>query len=140
VTGPESTNAILVIYDIFGYFPQTLQGADILATSDKDHSYQVFMPDFFEGEAASISWYPPVTDEQKTQLYSWFSTRDPTMGVSKIPKILADIEAAYGKKTWAALGVSFFPPSPCPGLEQSLLLTVLSSIAGVVKSSLSRLE
>jgi len=58
VTGPASAkNAILVVYDIFGYFPQTLQGADILATSDEKHSYQVFMPDFFEGEPADIAWY-----------------------------------------------------------------------------------
>jgi len=49
VTGPTSaTKGILFIYDIFGYFPQTLQGADILATSDHDEKYQVFMPDFFE--------------------------------------------------------------------------------------------
>ena len=32
------------IYDIFGFFPQTLQGADILAHGDKDKQYQVFMP------------------------------------------------------------------------------------------------
>ena len=57
VTGPASAKtAILVIYDIFGFFPQTLQGADILANSDKNHTYQVFMPDFFEGEPADIAW------------------------------------------------------------------------------------
>jgi hypothetical protein len=33
-----------LIYDIFGFFPQTLQGADILALSDKDNQYQVFIP------------------------------------------------------------------------------------------------
>lgn len=44
-TGPSSAkSALLVIYDIFGFFPQTLQGADILAHSDKEHQYQVFMP------------------------------------------------------------------------------------------------
>jgi dienelactone hydrolase len=46
--------AILVIYDIFGFFPQTIQGADILAASG---DYQVFMPDFFEGQPADIAWY-----------------------------------------------------------------------------------
>ena len=41
VTGPaNATKAILYIYDIFGYFPQSLQGADILSTSDKDNQYQ----------------------------------------------------------------------------------------------------
>jgi hypothetical protein len=107
ITGPaSSTNAILVIYDIFGYFPQTIQGADILATSDKQHSYQVFMPDFFEGEPCNIAWYPPVTEDQQKNLYAWFSTRGPNIAVTRIPKLLEDIESVYGKKTWAALGVS----------------------------------
>lgn len=44
-TGPkDAKSALLVVYDIFGFFPQTLQGADLLAHSDKDHQYQVFMP------------------------------------------------------------------------------------------------
>lgn len=44
-TGPkDAKSALLVVYDIFGFFPQTLQGADILAHSDKEHQYQVFMP------------------------------------------------------------------------------------------------
>ena len=56
VTGPSSaTKAILFVYDIFGYFPQTLQGADILATSDKENKYQIFMPDFFEGKPLDVS-------------------------------------------------------------------------------------
>ena len=45
ITGPkDAKSALLVVYDIFGFFPQTLQGADILAHSDKEHQYQVFMP------------------------------------------------------------------------------------------------
>ena len=57
VTGPaNATKAILYIYDIFGYFPQSLQGADILSTSDKDNQYLVFMPDWFEGKYCDISW------------------------------------------------------------------------------------
>ena len=48
-TGPkEAKQGLLVIYDIFGFFPQTIQGADILAYSDSEHPYQVFIPDFFE--------------------------------------------------------------------------------------------
>lgn len=49
-TGPSSTKSgLLVVYDIFGFFPQTLQGADILATGDKDKPRQVFMPGEFSG-------------------------------------------------------------------------------------------
>ena len=51
VTGPPSAkNAILVVYDIFGFSDQMLQGADILALSDtKNGPYRVLVPDFFEG-------------------------------------------------------------------------------------------
>ena len=53
VTGPSTaTKAIFVIYDIFGFFPQTLQGADILAYSDKENQYQVFIPGELEGQYA----------------------------------------------------------------------------------------
>lgn len=55
MTGPDdATKAIVVIYDIFGYFDQTLQGADILATSDDHQKYKVFMPDWFGGNPLPI--------------------------------------------------------------------------------------
>ncbi len=34
------------------FLPQTLQGVDILANLSTEHTYQVFMPDFFGGEPA----------------------------------------------------------------------------------------
>lgn len=44
-TGSSSAKSgLLIVYDIFGFFPQTLQGADILASGDKDKPRQVFMP------------------------------------------------------------------------------------------------
>ncbi|KAK3338627.1 hypothetical protein B0T25DRAFT_561220, partial [Lasiosphaeria hispida] len=46
VTGPDdASRGIVVIYDIFGYFDQTIQGADILATSDAHQKYKVVIPD-----------------------------------------------------------------------------------------------
>lgn len=59
--------------DIFGFFPQTLQGADILAYGDKEREYQVFMPDFFDGKPADISWYPPDTDDKGKKLGEFFN-------------------------------------------------------------------
>lgn len=68
-TGPKNAkSALLIVYDIFGFFPQTIQGADILAHSDKEHQYQVFMPDFFDGKPADISWYPPDSKEKGEKL------------------------------------------------------------------------
>lgn len=45
-----------------------------------------------------------MTDEQKAGLYSWFPTRMPPTGAAKIAKLLKDIEAVYGAKTWGAAG------------------------------------
>ncbi|KAF7916015.1 uncharacterized protein EAE98_010870 [Botrytis deweyae] len=100
---PSAKKAILVIYDIFGYYPQTIQGADILAQGSGE-GYQVFMPDFFEGEPAKIEWYPPVTDEQMKSLMDWFAPRKPNIAIERIPSILRNIEEKYGEKSWGAVG------------------------------------
>lgn len=51
VTGPPDAHTVLLgIYDIFGYFNQTLQGADILA----DKGYRVVLPDFFRGMSSFV--------------------------------------------------------------------------------------
>jgi len=106
-TGPkDAKSALLVIYDIFGFFPQTLQGADILAHSDKDHQYQVFMPDFFDGKPADISWYPPDNDEKGKKLGEFFSTQAaPPKTLERIPKVLKEIEGQRsGIQQWGVVG------------------------------------
>ncbi|OGE47839.1 hypothetical protein PENARI_c036G09081 [Penicillium arizonense] len=108
VTGPESASkAILVVYDIFGFFDQTIQGADILATST-DQKYRVFMPDFFEGSPADISWYPPTTDEHKEKLGNFFSTKAaPPKTLSKIPGVVAEgnkLAPGGNFQSWSILG------------------------------------
>ncbi|KAF5878781.1 putative dienelactone hydrolase family protein [Botrytis fragariae] len=104
VSGPPSAKkAILIIYDIFGYYPQTIQGADVLAQGSGEEC-QVFMPDFFEGQPAKIEWYPPVTDEQMKSLMDWFAPRKPNIAIERIPSILKDIEEKYGEKSWGAVG------------------------------------
>ncbi|KAF8864578.1 dienelactone hydrolase family protein-like protein [Acephala macrosclerotiorum] len=107
VTGPaDATKAILYIYDIFGYFPQSLQGADILSTADDKTKYQVFMPDWFEGKPADISWYPPDTKEKGEKLGNFFKTTGaPPATASKVPTILKEIESKYSKiSTWGVVG------------------------------------
>ncbi|KAI1190199.1 dienelactone hydrolase [Nemania serpens] len=106
VTGPpDADKAILAAYDIFGFFPQTLQGADIVATSDAGQSYQVFMPDFFNGSPAKMEWYPPVNDEQKAALGEWFKDAQWSIHRPKLPGLLQ----AAGKfnpkiKAWGIMG------------------------------------
>lgn len=49
-----ATKALFIIYDVFGYSYQILQGADFLASQ----GYKVFMPDFFGDDPAPMSWMP----------------------------------------------------------------------------------
>ena len=106
VTGPaDADSAILVIYDIFGHFPQIIQGADILAYSDKDHPKQVFMPAFFGDSPADISWYPPDTDEKGAKLGKWFETAAPPKHLPKIPGVLEEAEKLNSNiKSWGVIG------------------------------------
>ncbi|KAF6766486.1 dienelactone hydrolase [Ephemerocybe angulata] len=86
VTGPEkSDNAIVCVYDIFGYFPQTQQGADIVAAST---CTTVYMPDFFEPEGPfDINRYPPKTEEDKKAIQDFFGgTANPSAAISKLTK------------------------------------------------------
>ncbi|KAI9841811.1 MAG: hypothetical protein M1837_000356 [Sclerophora amabilis] len=106
-TGPSTaTTAILFIYDIFGFFPQTLQGADILAHSDKEHQYQVFIPDFFEGKPADISWYPPDTEEKGKKMGAFFSgPAAPPKTTERIPKILKALQTGQSNiEKWGVIG------------------------------------
>ena len=106
VTGPENADtAILSIYDIFGFFPQILQGADILAHSDKEHPKQVFMPDFFEENCANIEWYPPDTEEKQKKLGAWFEVAAPPKHLPKIASIIAECEKTNPNiKSWGMIG------------------------------------
>ncbi|KAL4973316.1 hypothetical protein BDW66DRAFT_162181 [Aspergillus desertorum] len=109
VTGPaDATKAILVIFDIFGFFPQTLQGADILSTSSKQ-KYRIFMPDFFEGEPADITWFPPSNEDQKKKLGNFFQTKAaPPNTLSKIPGVVAEANSYAPSggafESWSILG------------------------------------
>lgn len=105
-TGPkDAKQGILVVFDIFGFFNQTLQGADILAYTDKDHPYQVFMPDFFEGSPADISWYPPDNEEKGKKLGEFFETKAaPPKTLPRIPKIVEELSKSKGIEKWAILG------------------------------------
>lgn len=107
VTGPSNaTQAILAVYDIFGFFPQTIQGVDILAHSDKEHPYQVFVPDFFDGEPADISWYPPDTKEKGEKLGNFFQTKaGPPLHLPKIKDIVKEAsESNSNISSWGIIG------------------------------------
>ena len=125
--------------DIFGFYEQTLQGADILANSDDHNKYKVFIPDWFEGKPADISWYasisclsaksdvagiryPPKTEEQGNKLNNFFSTiASPPKIVGKVPDTVKEIEKQHPEiKSWGIIGVCFLHPPGLPGLTDPL--------------------
>ncbi|PSS37124.1 hypothetical protein PHLCEN_2v997 [Hermanssonia centrifuga] len=104
VTGPEKPGklALVSVYDIFGFKPQTQQGADILA---EDLKAQVVMPDFFEGdEPWPVDNFPPTTDEDKKKFQAWFGGfANPANHVPKLINVAktlkeegAEFVVAYG--------------------------------------------
>jgi dienelactone hydrolase len=105
VTGPaDATKGIVVIYDIFGYFEQTIQGADILATS-QHQKYKVFIPDWFKGEPAPIEWYPPNTPQKQKDLGAWFGKNPPAGVAGRLPDLVKALEAKNPSiKSWGILG------------------------------------
>jgi len=106
-TGPStSDSAILFVFDIFGHKPQSIQGADILASSGST-KFQVFVPDLFNGKPADLSWYPPDNKEKEEKLGQFFSTTaNPADAAKKLPQIVAEINKQTGGtiKNWAVVG------------------------------------
>ncbi|KND89872.1 putative AIM2 family protein C30D10.14 [Tolypocladium ophioglossoides CBS 100239] len=93
VTGPaDATKAIVLIFDIFGYFDQTVQGADILAYGDDTQKYRVFIPDWFKGKPCPIEWYPPDTEEKHKKLGHFFSTFPPAKIAGYVPGYVKALE------------------------------------------------
>lgn len=111
VTGPvrDASRGILVIMDIFGFFDQTIQGCDILATADDHQPYAVFMPDAFDGEPLPIDLFPPDNEEKQKKVGAFFAKNSPPSFVPKIAGILEAAQAKYPNiKEWAAVGVGPF--------------------------------
>ncbi|KAE9975304.1 hypothetical protein BLS_002674 [Venturia inaequalis] len=108
-TGSASpTHAILYIYDIFGLYPQTLRGADILARSvagKARNDTKVFMPDWFT-QPADISMYPPDTPEKMEYINNFFSDNAaPSAIIPKIDGIIKSIEAKNPTiQSWGIVG------------------------------------
>jgi len=108
VTGPASaTKGLISIYDIFGYFDQTIQGADILAFSDKHTKYKVFMPDWFKGDVCPIEWFPPDTEEKQAKLGGWFAKTEhaPAAVAALLPDYVKSLQAAHPSiESWGIIG------------------------------------
>lgn len=86
VTGPaDATRAIIDIYDVFGFAPQTLQGADRLAAHLGNTL--VFVPDFLEGHYVQPEWLPADTPE-KQKAFEEFRAAGPVSLERAVPNLL----------------------------------------------------
>ncbi|CAK7268796.1 hypothetical protein SEPCBS119000_003245 [Sporothrix epigloea] len=73
IVGPDdATKAIVTVYDIFGMWPQTLQGADLLSSLT---GALVLVPDFFNGDGAKPEWLPADSDEKKKLIGDFFAAK-----------------------------------------------------------------
>ncbi|KAG8931188.1 hypothetical protein FRC02_003084 [Tulasnella sp. 418] len=100
--GPEDAeNAIIFVFDIFGYYPQTLQAADILAQT---LNVRVVMPDWFRGKPMDLRHFPPLTDENKKAIGDFFGDIGRTD--KRLPELYAVAEQLKkdGAKKVASVG------------------------------------
>lgn len=117
MTGPakEASKGIFVIMDIFGFFDQTIQGCDILATADDHNKYAVFLPDAFDGAPLPIELFPPDNEDKQKKLGEFFGKNSPPSFVPKVHSVLKDAQAKYPNiKEWGVVGVSPDPQRPLP--------------------------
>ncbi|CDO72737.1 hypothetical protein BN946_scf184990.g20 [Trametes cinnabarina] len=109
VAGPEKPGkvAIVCVYDILGFMPQTQQGADILA---KKLNVQVLMPDFFEPAGPfPAEKFPPKNDEEGAELQAFFGgTGKPENSVANLIKVGNTLKAE-GVEWVGAYGLCWGP-------------------------------
>ncbi|KAL7269227.1 hypothetical protein RUND412_008122 [Rhizina undulata] len=103
VTGPrDAKTGVLVVYDIFGFFPQTIQGADIIASA----GHLVVMPDYFHGNPLEISVIPPDTPEKQAKLQSFFAgPAAPPTNVAVSRNLYPTLQSQFPEtKRWGVIG------------------------------------
>jgi dienelactone hydrolase len=91
--------------DLFGFFPQTVQGADILAHAG---NFAVYMPDWFDGHPADISWYPPDTKEKADALSAFFAgPASLPVATARAREVVEELVKAGGEAAgkWGAVGL-----------------------------------
>lgn len=105
VTGNTSAKrGVVFVYDIFGYYPQTLKGADRLS----EHLDAVtLVPDLFEGAQAYVEWLPMDTEEKKSAFGKFYTeVASPPKNVEKLLKVVAEAKAKYPSvEKWAIIGL-----------------------------------
>lgn len=100
----SSERGVMLVYDIFGLYPQTVQGASLLA---EKLQCLVIIPDFFGGKAASIDWVAMDTEEKRNNMMAFFGEKaNPEENLSTLLNIMTQSEHLYPHvKGWGVLGL-----------------------------------
>ncbi|PVH89428.1 hypothetical protein DL98DRAFT_580127 [Cadophora sp. DSE1049] len=104
IIGPSDTkSAIIDIYDIFGFAPQIIQGADALSAA---LGVLVFVPDFLEGDYAKGEWFanPTLENEKlKGELFGRAMAFEPKTKL--VTKFVEHVKNKWSVEKWSALGL-----------------------------------
>ena len=100
----SATRGVVLIYDIFGLYPQTKQGAALLA---QELNCLVIIPDFFHGKGADLSWIPIDTEDKKDKLMAFMAEEaNPDKNVAALSSIMKETKLLYPNvEKWGALGL-----------------------------------
>lgn len=109
---PKATRGVLLVYDVFGLYIQTLRGADILASGydpvpDSAGDFQVFMPDFFGDNPQDMANFPPKTPKQYDAIIKFMhGPADPPATMKLVGPLMETISKTHPEITsWATLGM-----------------------------------
>ncbi|KGO40374.1 Dienelactone hydrolase [Penicillium expansum] len=100
----KAKRGVVLVYDIFGLYPQTKQGAALLA---KELDCLVIIPDFFNGEAANIEWVGMDTAEKRDNMMGFFANKaSPEKNLATLYSVTNETKSLYATvEKWAVLGL-----------------------------------
>jgi len=118
----ESKTVIISIMDVFGFAPQTVQGADLMSSTGA----YVILPDMLEGKPLShTAFSPPQTEEKQKAIQTFFSTFGaPPTGAGKVSKIIAELKGKGIEK--------IFLVGYCWGAKVAMINAARDAITGVI--------
>ncbi|KAJ5469774.1 hypothetical protein N7530_007131 [Penicillium desertorum] len=100
----NAKRAMVLVYDIFGLYQQTKQGAAFLA---KELDCLVIIPDFFNGEGANLEWVGMDTPEKKSKMMGFFAGKaSPENNLATLLSVTEEAKNLYTSvEKWAVFGL-----------------------------------
>ncbi|KZT57047.1 hypothetical protein CALCODRAFT_496717 [Calocera cornea HHB12733] len=122
VGNKASKVAIISVMDVFGFAPQTVQGADLLSTSG---AYVVLFDPFDGKPLAADVFMPPQTPEKQQAIQEFFSTLGaPGPAAVKVAEIVAELKGKGVEK--------IFLIGYCWGAKVAMISAAKDPIDGII--------